>query len=258
MMLLQVKRLLPPIVTLVLVLLAWEVGVIAAKIPPYILPAPSAVFSSLIQDDGSLYRALAVTLRICFLALALASFSAFALAILFAQSRLAERAFFPLAVILQVTPIIAIAPFLLIYLPTSDLAVIVCAAIVAFFPILANTLHGLVSVERGHLDLFRLYRASQWQILWKLRLPTALPSIMTGLRIAGGLSLTGAVAAEFVAGSAGAGSGLAWRLLEAGYRLEIPRMFAALFLFAATGVAIFGLFSFISWLLLRRWHEAPR
>lgn len=257
-MMLQIKRLLPPIIMLLLLLLAWEVIIIVAKIPPYILPAPSAVFSSLIQDWRSLYRALIVTLRVCFSAFVLASLSALGLAILFAQSRLAERAFFPLAVILQVTPIVAIAPFLLIYLSTTDLAVIVCAAIVAFFPILANTLHGLISVERSHLDLFRLYRASRWQILWKLRLPTALPSIMTGLRIAGGLSLTGAVAAEFVAGSAGAGSGLAWRLLEAGYRLEIPRMFAALFLLAATGVAIFGLSSFVSWLVLRRWHETPR
>jgi len=257
-MMLQMKRLLPPIIMLFLLLLAWEVIVIVAKIPSYILPGPSAVFSILIQDGGSLYRALMVTLRICFSALALASLSAFSLAFLFAQSRLVERAFFPFAVILQVTPIIAIAPFLLIYLPTSDLAVIVCAAIVAFFPILANTLHGLISVDRGHLDLFRLYRASPWQILWKLRLPTALPEIMTGLRIAGGLSLIGAVAAEFVAGSAGVGSGLAWRLLEAGYRLEIPRMFAALFLLAATGVAIFGLSSLLSWLVLRRWHETPR
>lgn len=256
-MMLQVKRLLPPIITLVLLLLAWEVGVIVAKIPPYILPTPSAVFSVLIQD-GSLYRALIVTLRICFSAFVLASLSAIALAILFAQSRFAERAFFPLAVILQVTPIIAIAPFLLIYLPTPDLAVIVCAVIVAFFPILANTLHGLISVERSYLDLFRLYRASRWQVLWKLRLPTALPSIMTGLRIGGGLSLIGAVAAEFVAGSAGVKSGLAWHLLEAGYRLEIPRMFAALFLLAATGVAIYGLSSFMSWLVLRRWHETAR
>ena len=258
MMLLQAKRFLPPMIMLVLLLLAWEISVVVAKVPPYILPAPSAVFASLIHDGGSLYRALFVTLRICFSALALASFSAFSLAILFAQSRWAERALFPLAVILQVIPIIAIAPFLLIYLPTSDLAVIICAAIVAFFPILANTLHGLISVDRRHLDLFHLYQASDWQILWKLRLPTALPSIMTGLRIAGGLSLIGAVAAEFVAGSAGVGSGLAWRLLEAGYRLEIPRMFAALSLLAATGVAIFGLSSFVSWLVLRRWHEMSR
>jgi NitT/TauT family transport system permease protein len=252
----KIKQIMLPLLMLGIVLLVWEASVAIGKIPPYILPAPSKIFLNLLQDNGSLYWSLLVTVRICFAALVLASVNAFVLAVLFAQSRWVERAFFPLAVVLQVTPIFAIASILLIYLPKTDLAVIICAAIVAFFPLLANTLHGLTNIDRGYLDLFRLYKASRWQTLWRLQFPAALPSIMTGLRIGSGLSLTGAVAAEYIAGTAGVGSGLAWRLLEAGNRLEIPRMFAALFLLAATGVAMYGFFWFLSWLALRRWHEA--
>ncbi|MEZ5647429.1 MAG: ABC transporter permease [Alphaproteobacteria bacterium] len=252
------QKILPSTLMVIVALLAWEGLVRSTKIPPYVLPAPSDIFASLIQDGGSLYHALLVTLRICFIALSIATLGAISLAILFVQSIWIERALLPLAVVLQVTPIIAIAPLLLIYLPNTEWALIICAAIIAFFPILANTAQGLVSVDPSHMDLFRLYKASRWQVLWWLQFPTALPHIMTGLRIAGGLALIGAVAAEFVAGSAGVGSGLAWRLIEAGYRLEIPRMFAALFLLAATGIAIYAGFSGLTWLVLHRWHEPIR
>jgi NitT/TauT family transport system permease protein len=168
---------------------------------------------------------------------------------------LIEYSFYPYAVILQVTPIVAIAPLLLIYLPQS-LAVLVCAWIVAFFPVLANTTLGLSSVDHNLLSLFDLYKASRWQVLWNLKLPAALPQMLAGLRIAGGLSLIGAVVAEIAAGSAGAGSGLAYRIAESGYRLNIPRMFAALILLSLAGVAIFFVLSGLSQLLLRRWHES--
>jgi NitT/TauT family transport system permease protein len=154
-----------------------------------------------------------------------------------------------------VTPIVAIAPLLLIYLP-QPLAVLVCAWIVAFFPVLANTTLGLSSVDHNLLALFDLYKASRWQVLWNLKLPSALPQILAGLRIAGGLSLIGAVVAEIAAGSAGAGSGLAYRIAESGYRLNIPRMFAALILLSLAGVAIFYALSAMSYLVLRRWHES--
>ena len=177
------------------------------------------------------------------------------MAIAFNQWRLVEYSFYPYAVILQVTPIVAIAPLLLIYLP-QPLAVLACAWIVAFFPVLANTTLGLNSVDHNLLALFELYKASRWQVLWNLKLPSALPQILTGLRIAGGLSLIGAVVAEIAAGSAGAGSGLAYRIAEAGYRLNIPRMFAALLLLSLAGVTIFFTLSAISYLALRRWHES--
>jgi NitT/TauT family transport system permease protein len=177
------------------------------------------------------------------------------LAVLFNQSRLVEYSLYPYAVILQVTPIVAIAPLLLVYLP-QHAAVLACAWIVAFFPVLANTTLGLNSVDRNLAALFSLYGASRRQVLWRLKLPSALPYILGGLRIAGGLSLIGAVVAEIAAGSAGAGSGLAYRIAESGYRLNIPRMFAALLLLSLAGIVIFYLLALINYLALRRWHES--
>jgi NitT/TauT family transport system permease protein len=202
-----------------------------------------------------LWHSLLVTLRLTFEGFALAAIGGILLAIAFNQWRLVEYSFYPYAVILQVTPIVAIAPLLLIYLP-QPLAVLACAWIVAFFPVLANATLGLNSVDHNLLALFELYKASRWQVLWNLKLPSALPQILAGLRIAGGLSLIGAVVAEIAAGSAGAGSGLAYRIAEAGYRLNIPRMFAALLLLSLAGVTIFFTLSAISYLALRRWHES--
>jgi NitT/TauT family transport system permease protein len=177
------------------------------------------------------------------------------LAILFNQSRLIEHSLYPYAVILQVTPVVAVAPLLLIYLPQWA-AVLACAWIVAFFPVLANTTLGLNSVDRNLTDLFDIYGASRLKVLMRLKLPAALPYMLGGLRIAGGLSLVGAVVAEIAAGSAGAGSGLAYRIAESAYRLNIARMFAALILLSITGIAIFFALSLVSHLLLRRWHES--
>jgi len=175
--------------------------------------------------------------------------------VLFNQSRLVEYSLYPYAVILQVTPIVAIAPLLLIYLP-QPAAVLACAWIVAFFPVLANTTLGLNSVDHNLISLFELYGASRWQILAYLKLPAALPSMLGGIRIAGGLALIGAVVAEIAAGTAGAGSGLAYRIVESGYRLNIPRLFAALLLLSVTGIVIFFALSLVSHLVLRRWHES--
>jgi NitT/TauT family transport system permease protein len=213
------------------------------------------VLATLISDAGLLWHSLLVTLTLTFEGFALAAIGGIALAVAFNQWRLAEYALYPYAVILQVTPIVAIAPLLLIYLP-QPLAVLACAWIVAFFPVLANTTLGLNSVDHNLVALFELYKASRWQILWNLKLPSALPQMLTGLRIAGGLSLIGAVVAEIAAGSAGAGSGLAYRIAESGYRLNIPRMFAALLLLSLAGVAIFFALSAMSYLALRRWHES--
>jgi NitT/TauT family transport system permease protein len=185
----------------------------------------------------------------------LAAVGGVALAVLFNQSRFVEYSLYPYAVILQVTPIVAVAPLLLIYLP-QQAAVLACAWIVAFFPVLANTTLGLHSVDRNLTDLFSLYGASRRQVLRRLKLPSALPYILGGLRIAGGLSLIGAVVAEIAAGSAGAGSGLAYRIAESGYRLDIPRMFAALLLLSLAGIAIFYLLSLVNYLALRHWHES--
>ena len=244
-----------PILVLALVVLAWDLVVRVFAIPPYVLPGPGLVLATLISDAGLLWQSLLVTLSITFEGFLLAAFGGILLAVAFNQWRLVEYSLYPYAVILQVTPVVAIAPLLLIYLP-QHLAVLACAWIVAFFPVLANTTLGLNSVDHNLLALFDLYKASRWQVLWHLKLPAALPQMLGGLRIAGGLSLIGAVVAEIAAGSAGAGSGLAYRIAESGYRLNIPRMFAALLLLSLAGVAIFFALSAVSHLALRHWHES--
>ena len=251
----RVLRVMLPVAMLALTVFAWDVVVEWNKIPPYVLPGPRLVFDTLISDWAVLFSSLMVTLTTTLQGFVLAVVGGVGLAILFNQSRLIEYSLYPYAVILQVTPIVAVAPLLLIYLP-QHLAVLACAWIVAFFPVLANTTLGLKSVDRNLVDLFRLYGASRWQMLCDLKLPAAMPYVLGGLKIAGGLSLIGAVVAEIAAGSAGAGSGLAYRIVESGYRLNIPRMFAALLLLSVAGVVIFFALSLLSHLLLRRWHES--
>jgi NitT/TauT family transport system permease protein len=252
---LRVVRILLPIAVFAALVAVWEAVVRINDIPAYVLPAPSSVLSTLITDWGILSQSLQVTLLTTLEGFVAAAVGGIALALLFNLSRWLEYSLFPYAVVLQVTPVIAIAPLLLIYLPQHT-AVVVCAWIVAFFPVLSNTTLGLNSVDRNLAGLFQLYGASRLQTLRLLKLPSALPFILGGLRIAGGLSLIGAVVAEIAAGSAGAGSGLAYRIAESGYRLNIPRMFAALLLLSVAGIVIYGLLALTSHLVLRRWHES--
>ncbi|HWJ73484.1 MAG TPA: ABC transporter permease [Kaistia sp.] len=252
----RILRVIIPLVMLGGLIALWAWYVKAYNVPHYILPGPDLVAQAMVRDWGVLGPALLVTLTITFEALAIALVGGVLIAILFASSRWVEIALSPYMVILQVTPIIAIAPLILIYTSTTQQALLICAWIVAFFPVLSNTTQGLKSTDHNLLNLYELYGASRWQTLFLLKLPAALPYFLTGLRIAGGLALIAAVVAEFAAGSAGAGSGLAFRLLESQYRLNIPRLFAALILLCATGVAIFGATSLLSHLLLRRWHES--
>ena len=248
-------RILLPVMVLAAGIAAWELVVRLNDIKPYVLPAPSVVFQTLVSDWPVLSRSLLTTLLTTLEGFLAAAFGGIALALLFNQSKWLEYSLFPYAVILQVTPVISIAPLLLIYLPQQT-AVVACAWIVAFFPVLSNTTLGLNSVDRNLAGLFQLYGASRLQTLAYLKLPAALPHILGGLRIAGGLSLIGAVVAEIAAGSAGAGSGLAYRIAESGYRLNIPRMFAALLLLSAAGIVIYAALALTSHLVLRRWHES--
>jgi NitT/TauT family transport system permease protein len=251
----RLLRVLLPMAVLALGVVLWDQVVRFYAIPPYVLPGPGLVFATIVSDWAVLSSSLVVTLTTTLEGFLLAVVGGVGLAVLFNQSRLIEYSLYPYAVILQVTPIVAVAPLLLIYL-SQPAAVLACAWIVAFFPVLANTTLGLNSVDHNLADLFRLYGATRAQVLWELKLPAALPYILGGLKIAGGLSLIGAVVAEIAAGSAGAGSGLAYRIAESGYRLNIPRMFAALLLLSVAGVAIFFALSLLSHLLLRRWHES--
>jgi len=252
----QLLRIAAPLAVGTFFLALWEVVVRAENIPLYILPGPLAIAGSLWTDGPSLLASLLVTLRVTLAALAAAAILGGAIAVLFSLSRILELSLFPYAVILQVTPIVAIAPLIIIWVHEPFLALLVCAWIVAFFPVVANTTVGLNSTDRNLLALFQLYGASRVQVLRYLKLPTALPYFLAGLRISGGLALIGAVVAEFVAGTGGAETGLAFRILEAGYRLAIPRLFAALFLLSLTGIFIYLVLDGLSRLLLRHWHES--
>ena len=246
-----------PLAVAALLLGGWQWAVTHWQVPTYVLPAPSAIARAFMDNFSSLMEALTSTLAVTLEAFAAATVLGVAAAIAFTQSRLLERTLYPYAVILQVTPVVAIAPLILIWVGFEhiNLALVIIATIVAFFPILAGATLGLKSADFNLMDLTRLYGASRAQTLWRVRLPTALPYLLSGMKTAGGLALIGAVVAEFVAGS-GTATGLAWRIVESGNRLEIATLFAALALLAFTGVLIFAALSLLEWALLRRWHES--
>lgn len=246
----------PAIVGIVL-LLVWEVLVRITNTPSYILPGPLLIGQTLIKDWGELFPSLLITLKITIAAFVAAVVLGLLVSILFVQSKWIERSFFPYAVLLQTTPIVAVAPLIIIWLKSNTFAaLVICAWIVAFFPIVSNTVMGLNSTDHNLLNLFQIYRASRWQTLIYMRLPNAMPYFLSGLRISGGLALIGAVVAEFVAGTGGTESGLAYQILMAGYNLQIPRMFAALFLIALSGILIFVLLTALSNAVLKNWHES--
>ena len=245
-----------PLALFVGLIALWEWYVIAFEVPHYRLPGPFLVMETLAEDFSSLAGSWWTTVRVTVLALLLAIVGGGGLAILFTQSRLVEMSLFPYMVVLQVTPIIAIAPLIFIYIDSHIARVLFIAWIVAFFPVLSNTALGLKSSDHNLRDLMTIYRANRWQRLRFLQLPSSLPYFLGGLRIAGGLSLIGAVVAEFTMGSGGQAAGLAFRILESSYRLNVPRMFAALLLVIITGVVIYLVLSWVTWLLLHRWHES--
>ena len=245
-----------PIVTLGVAVAFWEWAVWYWAIPHYLIPAPSLIARTLIKDGPSLMHSAWFTVKLTFFSLSLAIIGGVVLGALFAMSRVVEMSLFPFAVILQVTPVVAIAPLILIYVDSTFAALLICAWIVAFFPILSGTVIGLRSADHNLRDLFTLYRTTPWQRLRYLLAPSALPNFMASLKVAGGLSLIGAVVAEFVAGAAGQSTGLASRIIESSFRSEIPRMFAALVLVSALGIAIFLATSWLSRRVLGHWHES--
>lgn len=247
-----------PLMVAVVLLLLWEVVVRVFKVPVFLVPAPSVIWTTLLADWPLLAASLWFTLGITALALLAATVLGVTLAFMFVQNRLIELSLFPYAVLLQVTPIVAIAPLIVIWVDNSLIALTLCATIVALFPIISNTVFGLRSIDPGLRDLFALHHASRWQVLWRLRVPSALPAFFSGLRIATGLALIGAVVAEFVAGTGGTQGGLAYQILQAGLQLNIPRLFAALFLITASGVVLFALMTLIGKLALKRWHDSAR
>jgi NitT/TauT family transport system permease protein len=252
----QLLRVLAPLLVAIVAIAAWQAFVALKDLPAYIVPSPLVVARTLIADRALLLGSLAVTMEIAVTALALATLLGVAIALVFVQSRWIEMSLFPYAILLQVTPIVAIAPLIIIWVHDTRVALILCAAVVAIFPVISNTTLGLRSVDPGLLNLFRLARATRWQTLWRLRVPSALPYFFGGLRIASGLALIGAVVAEFVAGTGGQGAGLAYQILLSGIQLNIPRLFAALVLIALAGVVMFAATIALSRLALARWHDS--
>lgn len=235
---------------------AWQAAVMLYEVPVYLVPSPWAVAQTLATDWALLGAAWWNTLQITLLAFGVAVLAGVAVAFLMVQSRWLETALFPYAVLLQVTPIVAIAPLIIIWVQDTTLSLVICASIVALFPVIANTTLGLRSVHPGLAAYFRLQGAGRWQTLWRLRIPSALPYFFVGLRVAAGLALIGAVVAEFVAGTGGSSTGLAYQILQAGYQLNIPRMFAALLLISLTGIGLFALLAALARLCLGGWHDS--
>jgi NitT/TauT family transport system permease protein len=252
----KVQKVIYPIMVGVFLIIVWQGLVTGLNLPPYLVPSPLLMMKTLFTDWAALGLALWVTVKITLFAFAVATVLGVLISFVFVQSKSIEAAFFPYAVLLQVTPIVAIAPLIIIWVKDPTLSMVICASLVALFPIISNTTLGLRSVEPDLQSYFKLNRANRWQVLWRLRIPSALPYFFGGLRISSGLSLIGAVVAEFVAGTGGTGAGLAYQILQAGFQLNIPRMFASLLLISLTGVFLFLFMSWLSRKALGGWHAS--
>jgi NitT/TauT family transport system permease protein len=254
----RVQRIAYPALVALVLLAAWQGLVIGMDLPPYLVPSPVLMMKTLLADWATLGSALVTTVKITLLAFMVAAVAGVLISFLFVQNKLIETALFPYAVLLQVTPIVAVAPLIIIWVKNPTASLVVCASLVALFPIIANTTLGLRSVDPDLQSYFKLNRATRWQTLTRLRIPSALPYFFGGLRISSGLALIGAVVAEFVAGTGGTGAGLAYQILQAGFQLNIPRMFAALLLISLTGVALFAAMAWLTTRALGSWHASER
>ena len=239
-----------------LFLVVWELLIHAFDIKWYLLPPPTMIIDSIYSNFFSLMSSLAITLKVTLTALAMSVIISLCVAIIFYFSRIIEKTMMPITVVLQVTPIIAIAPLISIWVDNSEIATLICAFLVAFFPLLTNTITGLKSTEKNHLDLMKLYRANKIQLLRYVVLPNALPYFLSGLKISTGLALIGAIVGEFVIGPISGHSGLAYRIIESGYQLEIPKMFASVVIISITGIMLFNSTRLISYFLLKKWHSS--
>jgi NitT/TauT family transport system permease protein len=246
---------LAPLALIAVLLGIWEAACHLLALPSYLLPPPSQIAAATIDNLPLLAQAAWNTLSTALLALVWASVLACLLALVVAINPLIEQAVQPIVTTLQVTPIIAIAPLMTIWagLDHPERAILALAVVVAFFPIFSGALTGLKSADPDLERLFDLYGASRLQRLLRLRLPSSVPFLLQGHKVAAGLALVGAVVAEFVAGSGGA-QGLAWRIVEAQHRLETAKMFGALVVLAAMGIALYGLMQAAEQAILRRWR----
>ena len=241
---------------IIFVFVLWEVLTHTLNIKWYLLPPPSMILGSIFQNFSSLMESMLVTLKVTLIALLMSVLISVSLAILFYLSKILERSMMPITVVLQVTPIIAIAPLISIWVDSSEMATLICAFLVAFFPLLTNTITGLKSTEKNHLDLMRLYRANKFELLRFVVLPNALPYFLSGLKVSTGLALIGAIVGEFVIGPISGHSGLAYRIIESGYQLEIPKMFSSVVLISIMGIVLYNIVRLLSYYILKNWHSS--
>jgi NitT/TauT family transport system permease protein len=248
----------PPALALVVLLALWEGLAFALAIPLFLLPPPSSVALAALKNAGLLAAAALTTAHAALVGFGLSAALGVLVAIGLASSRSLERALYPYTVFLQTVPIVAVAPLLVIWFGAGLRAVAVSAFIVSVFPVIANTLAGLRSVEPPLRDLFRLYGAGRFATLLKLEIPSAVPNIVTGLRVASGLSVIGAIVGEFVAGFSEGAAGLGILVLSAYRQLRTDLLFAAVLSASALGLLLFGAINLAGFLLLRRWHPSER
>jgi NitT/TauT family transport system permease protein len=246
----------PPVVMFVLFLTLWKAATLLLDIQPYIIPPPERVLQSFQEDGLYLLKQLEHTVRMAVLGFGLAAAIGIGTGVLFSQSRVLEKSLFPYAILLQTTPIVAVAPLIVLWAGIGDNSIVIIAFIIALFPIIANTTLGLTSVDRNLINLFEMGNASRWQKLLWLQLPYAMPNVFTGLRISSGLAVIGAIIGEFLVGTGGYGGGMGYTLILDSGQLRTARMFAAIGLTALLGLSVFALVGLVGNLLLKNWHES--
>lgn len=246
-----IRNILPPVIVFLISIVAAELAVRGGLVRSYLIPAPSSVFESIIQNSAELRDVTIETAMASLAGFGLSGALGIAIAVILASGGWVQRAFYPYAVFFQTVPIIAIAPLLVIWYGFGIKAVIASSFIVSIFPVIANTLSGLLSTDPALRDMFKLYDASMWATLFKLRLPFALPAIFTGLRIAAGLAVIGAIVGEFITGG-----GLGGLIQVAQTQQKVEKVFAVLLLSSVLGIALFTLINIASRLALRHWHAS--
>jgi NitT/TauT family transport system permease protein len=255
-----VTRILPPVLVFVLVAAALEAYVRIRHLPMYYMPRPTDVLRMLLDPDQRrrMLGSLLVTTEAALIGFTASVIAGILIAIALAASRWVRRAFYPYTLFFQTVPIVAIAPLLVIWFQAGLTSVSVSAFIVSVFPVIANTLAGLLATEPALLDLFQLYGAGPFERLWKLRLPFAMPSIVTGLRVAAGLAVIGTVVGEFLVGTLGDSEGLGVRVVSAMKTGRTDLVFAAVLIASLLGLALFAAVNLAGHLMLRRWHTSEQ
>ncbi|MDT2046973.1 ABC transporter permease [Priestia flexa] len=247
---------LPPVIVFMLFMLFWQFGTQLLQIPPYLLPKPMDIVEAAVMNWSNLSSAVIRTITESMLGFMFSVIGGVIGALLMSSSKLLERSLYPYAILLQTIPIVAIAPIIVIWFGSGMNAIVIIAFTIGFFPMLSNTLIGLNATDRGMINLLKLYQASPWQIMWKVRIPAALPYIMAGLKISCTLAVVGAIVGEYIAGIGGGDGGLGYAITVASSRMETAYLFACGISASILGVGFFLLVNLFSKLLLGSWHES--